>query len=170
MITKLGPAKVEYLVNTVAQIKKGNLVLELFGGTGLSTEIINRYTKKWISLDLAYGKTSWGNKCGNLIQGDATKLPFASEIFDFVIAPDSPRTRFQSSGFEWGLTVEEQKNIFLNSVKESYRVLKFNGIFAATCPQSWAKQAGLNVIKSPSRRLGFKNCDDPVVYCKGKKE
>ena len=31
-----------------------------------------------------------------------------------MIAPDSPRTRFQSSGFEWGLTVEEQKNIFLN--------------------------------------------------------
>ena len=96
-------------------------------------------------------------------------MPFCSDTFDYVIAPDSPRTRFQDSGVEWGLSVEDQKALFLNSVKEAYRVLKIDGVFAATAVRSWAEQAGLKIIKSPSRRLGFKDCDDPVVYCKGKK-
>jgi len=169
LITKLGSAKVEYLINSVAQIKKGSLVLELFGGTGSSTEVLSRYTKKWISLDIAYGQTAWAGKNGHLVCGNATKMPFCSDTFDYVIAPDSPRTRFQDSGVEWGLSVEDQKALFLNSVKEAYRVLKIDGVFAATAVRSWAEQAGLKIIKSPSRRLGFKDCDDPVVYCKGKK-
>ena len=169
LITKLGTAKVEYLINSVAQVKKGRLVLELFGGTGLSTEVLNRYTKKWISLDIAYGQKEWAGKIGHLICGDATKIPFACESFDYVIAPDSPRTRFRDSGIEWGISIEDQKKLFLESVKEAYRVLKNDGVFAATAVRSWAEQAGLKIIESPSRRLGFKNCDDPVVYCRGQK-
>lgn len=168
MISRLGVDKVEFLIGSVAQVKKGTLALELFGGTGLSTSILSKYTKKWVSLDLAYGKKDWANKKGNLICGDATKLPFADNVFDYVISPDSPRTRFQDTGLEWGLFLEDQKRIFLNSFKESLRVLKYDGVFAATALESWAEEAGLKIIKS-SKRLGFKGCYDPVVYCRTKK-
>lgn len=187
MVSRLGPAKVRFLIEGVAQVRANNRVLEIFGGTGLSTVLLakrlsrpNRLT----SVDLSYGlegfasdpKANYEALAGQyglrrperpqFVRADARALPFEDGSFDYVLAPDSPRTRFEGTGEEWGLGVEEQKELFLGAAEEAKRVLRPGGVFAATAPQSWCEALGARVILAASRRLGFRDCADPVVYCR----
>jgi hypothetical protein len=52
-----------------------------------------------------------------------------AESFDCILAPDSPRMKSNPS---W------QKDLFLLASIEARRLLKPEGIFAATCYSSWA--------------------------------
>ena len=177
--SRLGPAKVEFLIKGVAQLQKNAKVLEIFGGSGLSTAVLARYVRpeRLFSLDISYGVEAWAINSGanpealaRFIRGDATCLPFEDDVFDYVFAPDSPRTRFEGTGEEWGLGVGEQKTLFLSAAKEALRVLKLGGLLAATAPRSWCEDLGARIIASPSRRLGFRDCADPVVYCRLRKD
>lgn len=191
-LTRLGAAKVEFLVRGVAQLRSSATVLELFGGTGLSTAIIAAeltHPERLVSVDLHYSAGAW-HYCALdnyrqhianqrkprpgmplLICADARRLPLADASFDCVIAPDSPRTRFDASGIETTLDTDEQQQLFLAAYHESLRVLKPGGLFAATAPSSWlANLAGVKIIAAPSERLRFKVADDPVVYLRVRKE
>jgi SAM-dependent methyltransferase len=183
--SRLGPAKVEFLIRNVAQLTKPTRVLEVFGGSSLSTAVLARYVRpdRIVSVDIAYGTTAWADDpranyealgpfsgpCPTFVRADATKLPFADGSFDYAFAPDSPRTRFESTGEEWGLGVGEQKALFLAAAQECLRVLTTGGLLAATAPRSWCDELGAREIPCNSRRLSFRACDDPVVYCRLRK-
>lgn len=172
--SRLSASKVDFLVRGIGCISKGDLVLELFGGSGLSTEIISKAGCKLVSVDIGYGQDGFAIH-NTLIKGDARNLPFSDESFDFVVAPDSPRTRLngagESSGLEWGLTCEEQRDLFMGAVSESLRVLKYGGVFLCTAPVSWCRSVGGGkIIIGPSRALQFRWSDDPIVYFRKVKE
>ncbi|MBL8825927.1 MAG: class I SAM-dependent methyltransferase [Planctomycetaceae bacterium] len=190
-LTRLGAAKVEFLVRGVAQLRSSATVLELFGGTGLSTAIIAAeltHPERLVSVDLHYARGAWrycawdnyrqqlANRPAHrpglprLICADAAHLPLADACFDCVIAPDSPRTRFDASGVETSLDQDAQRQLFLAALHESLRVLKPGGLFAATAPRSWvADLPNLKIITAPSERLRFKTAADPVVYLRIRK-
>jgi hypothetical protein len=169
-VSRLSAAKCRFLVESIAQVRKGSKVLELFGGSNLSTVKIAERTdpKNITSIDLHYDvdpddNIYWkyvpeenfrraaeleGLKVKNLpkfVPADASELPFTENEFEFVVAPDSPRSgtdRLEdnaSSGEESELSYEKQRDLFLSAVEESYRVLKQKGVFTATAPLSWAK-------------------------------
>lgn len=185
-LTRLGAPKVEFLVRGVAQLRSNATVLELFGGTGLSTAIIAAeltQPERLTSVDIHYAGGPWhyctrdnfqlhAARHKNLRPGaprwvcaDAACLPFASGTFDWVLAPDSPRTRFDASGIETTLDDAAQRTLFLAAVRESLRVLKPGGVFAATAPRSWLTSLpNVKNIDAPNDRLRFKAADDPVVY------
>lgn len=176
-ISRLGPDKVEFLVRGVAQVRPGSDVLELFGGSGLSTACIAKQLSRpdrLTTVDRDYQNLDferWASKFKlrperpRFVLADARDLPFPDRHFDYVLAPDSPRTRFEGTGEEWGLSPVEQKSLFLESAQEALRVLREGGIFAATAPRSWCEALEAKIISS-SRRLAFRECDDPVVYMK----
>jgi len=217
-ITRLSAAKSRFLVESIAQVKAGSQVLELFAGSNLGTvKIAERTNPKNITcVDLHYQIDSekgilWKynpeenfrraaeieglKKPGQptFISSDASELSFPENNFDFVIAPDSPRSgesRFEEdsvSGSESELDYEGQKILFLKSAEEAYRVLKNKGVFVATAPLSWAKELrslgrfkevtifshepleGVTKIEMGGHfRFNTKN-NDPVVYLRAVK-
>lgn len=161
-LTRLSPAKVEFLARGIAQIHRRHLVLELFSGGGTASKVIQKTCRKLISVDIA--------PTGNAIRADARHLPFLDNTFDVVLAPDSPRTAWDRLGFgtdgnECNLTPDEQRQLFLDSAQEAWRVLKYGGVFAATAPSLWVESLpDVKIIPPPSRRLGFCGGQNSVVY------
>ena len=156
-------------------------MLEIFGGSGLSTVAIAKVLcspDNLTSVDLNYSNPLANFQAlavehgltyrhpPTFIVADAKRLPFASSTFDYVIAPDSPRTRFETTGQEWGLSIGEQKSLFVQASHEALRVLKCGGVYAATTPASWCREIGATIIAAPSDRLSFCECHDPIVYCR----
>jgi hypothetical protein len=219
-ITRLSAAKSRFLVESIAQVTKGSKVLELFGGSNLSTvKIAGRTDPKNItSVDIHYevdpdSNINWkyvpeenfkraaeaeklkAKSLPKFVSADASELPFLENEFDFAIAPDSPRSgesrleKTASSGRESELSYEEQRALFLSSTEGAYRVLKQNGVFAATAPLSWAKElkgkSRFNIVQIFSHepidekvtqiemggnfRFNTKN-EDPIVYVRAVKK
>lgn len=187
-LTRLGAAKVDFLIRGVAQLPRDVRVLELFGGTGLSTALVARrlrHPERLVSLDLRYTGRPW-HYCARenyaaaareyrapvdrvplFVTGDAARLPLADAAFDVVLAPDAPRTRFDASGLESGLTPEEQRQLFVRALGEALRVLRPGGVVALTAPRAWLDGVpGVREVPAPSPRLAFKAAEDPVVYAR----
>ena len=189
-LTRLGVAKVEFLIKNVGQFSPQAKALEIFGGTNLSTVILQRYLAKnnrLISVDLHYGHgwrylvkenyrqlaSSFGlkNVTPLFVAANATNLPFAPDSFGLVVAPDPPRSqRFEggTAGIEAGLTKIEQENLFKFTSAEAWRVLKYGGRFITTVPRSWLAFVppafDTKIIIAPSKKLSFRDEGDPVVY------
>lgn len=131
------------------------------------------------------------------IAADGAALPLKEGSFDVVLAPDPPRSshqRFEQSNdserpnVESDLSPEEQSALFIATAEEAYRVLRYDGVFAATAPLSLARQLhqlpfsqvqifssedlGPDVTQvqlSHRTRFSTKNATDPVVYIRCKK-
>lgn len=164
-LTSLGKKKIKYLVSGIAQVKRSDRVLELFGGTNASTAAIRETASPafLVSVDLHNSISSrapWSydakenyrrqntqqrGKMPHFITADAEQLPFADESFDVIIAPDSPRTSTGrlgeelDAGKESNLTIEDQQLLFKRTSNEAFRVLEFGGKYAGTIPLSWAE-------------------------------
>lgn len=184
-LKRMGAKKLEYLIGGVAQVGPRNTVLDLFGGTGLSAACLSRRTKHITSVDLHYSYDTgvpwryivqrnynllaWTYKTKvrpDFVAADARSLPFGSNTFDIVIAPDSPR-----SALAW---TEEQRELFLAASHEAKRVLRPGGVYAATAPESWARHLAFsNVLVVNDSHLGeglrFKSGCDPIRYIRATK-
>ncbi len=113
-LTRLGREKVDYLIGLSSGPLNKEKVLELFGGTGLSTALIAAKRPQVLkTVDLHYGpqtgvdwwydaEKNFYSLVGGLrmskftqpefIAGDAKSLPFKKDEFTLVFAPDAPRT------------------------------------------------------------------------------
>jgi SAM-dependent methyltransferase len=174
-ISRLSPRKVAFLAAGVAQIRRGSLTLEIFSGSGVSTAVLRDYSRRLVSLDIDRRLTSRGER---FVCADARKLPFGDNCFDYVIAPDPPRTawnRFLSgpadAGGESDLSPAEQRELFHGVFVEAVRVLKSGGVLATTAPRSWLIGLPLTEVLAPSPRLQFRSQGvvDPVVYARFRK-
>jgi hypothetical protein len=112
-ITRLGKPKLEFLAN-IAGIKPTDRLLELFGGSNLSTATFSaKRPKSLVSIDIRYAPhrgVEWSYKTAinfpeakkeikarktakpRFVAADAARLPLKGETFTLVLAPDSPRT------------------------------------------------------------------------------
>jgi hypothetical protein len=112
-ITRLGKPKLEFLTN-IAGIKPTDRLLELFGGSNLSTAIFSaKRPKSFVSIDIRYAPhrgVEWSYKTAinfpearkeikvrktskpRFVAADAARLPLKERAFTLVLAPDSPRT------------------------------------------------------------------------------
>lgn len=165
-ITRLGKDKTQFLIRQMIAIRRTDLVLELFSGSGLSAAIIAQqlanprqltcidihynagerwfydFTSNYMALAQYFKITH--HSTPSFLGMDATDTGLPVNYFDIVVAADSPRTaanRFgdqkKTSGEEWGLDPTQQYATFLWASREAHRVLKKGGIFAATAPTSW---------------------------------
>lgn len=163
---RLGYSKMQFLITEISLVNLKHHVLEMFAGSGLGTSILLERTKHVTSLDLHYdvGKLWWFDYKNNIqsermpefVAADARQTPFENEMFDVVLTPDSPRDAKNPS--------EEQKQIFVAAMNEAHRVLKHDGIFAATTFRDWLDDHPFNhlkIIEPSSRRLQFKH---DIVY------
>lgn len=192
-LCRISPRKANYLVRKIAQVERRDTVLELFGGTGLTTVLLAQKVsnpEKITSVDLHYSfeRGTWryafeenyrrlANYLGlveirypKFISADVRELPFPKNSFDVVIAPDSPRTR-RTTGDEWGLTPQEQLKLFRGMVKEAKRLLIPGGVFAATAPVSWTDYLpfdNFDVQYGSSVALRFASGNDPIVYIRAR--
>lgn len=162
----------------IAQVHSRHNVLELFGGTCLSTAILATRTRKITSVDLHYGYEAgaswryvWEHNLAvhlgqykvrrvtpTMVTADACSLPLSDASFDIVIAPDSPRSPERT---------ESDKDLFVRSAREAKRVLIHGGIFIATAPASWVSELhffDVRVIDTNHLSVGlqYKRCNDPV--------
>lgn len=211
-VTRMSAAKLRFLIESVGVVGPHSFVLELFAGSGLGTAKLCERVKpaRITALDLHYrldpergvlwryvpeanffsacrseGKTFAGFP--TFVGADAHDLPFTERSFDFVIAPDSPRSK-GSAGVESALSRGAQRELFLGAASEALRVLKYGGTFAATAPLSWARElhsVGFSEVRlfshvplpgvssNPSMgqhfRFDVEGSDDPVVYARGVK-
>lgn len=162
--TRMGVPKLNFLVRGLANVCRGQRVLELFSGSGLGTVLITRLTHHVVALDLHNDFAPWrfdptenyqrqgGNSNPTFVAADARTLPFADASFDVVLAPDSPRTP--------SCPTAEQQLLFLAAAQEAKRVLRQGGVFAATAPASWVGElefAKVVTTVPTSRRCQFKH-------------
>jgi len=130
-LARLSCRKLRYLISSVAQINRGDVVLELFAGSGLGTAVIaerNKHPEKITAVDLHYSLWhGWKYLCEKnfatavaqmgfkakglptFVGSDATDLPFNTESFDVVLIPDAPRN------LECELTPYAQHRLFNKS-------------------------------------------------------
>jgi len=159
-ITRLGCVKFQYLVKSVAQICKGQKVLELFGGTNLGTSIIAETTKakNITTLDIHYNGISSTNRWyysfrynyrlhwlhstnvgqpGSakeepiFVAGNATRLGFPEDSFDVTLIADSPRNGWHFASDALGRPAD--MDLFLSSFREATKVTKPGGCYCWHC-------------------------------------
>ncbi|MCX9084517.1 MAG: class I SAM-dependent methyltransferase [Candidatus Methanoperedens sp.] len=120
-------------------------VLELGCGTGIYTEMINKYTNKVLGTDISgkmliYTKNKKG--LSNLIRIDAHKIPLRTRSFDVIIT--------------MGLFEYIQRDVVITEMK---RILKQNGICILSVPN---KYSACRIFGKLSKIFGKKpNQDDP---------
>jgi SAM-dependent methyltransferase len=174
-LSRLSPRKVAFLAAGVAQLRRDAMTLEIFAGSGVSTAVLRGFTRRLVSLDI---DPRYAAGAERFVCADARRLPFADGSFDFVIAPDPPRTawnRFLSgpadAGAETDLNPAEQQQLFRDMCAEAGRVLRAGGVLATTAPRTWLAGLPLDEIRASSARLQFRSQDviDPVVYARFRK-
>lgn len=201
-LTRLGKSKMEFFIRQIVQLEPRERVLELFGGTGLGTVLLAQRLVEpqyLVSIDIHYSfmlgqdwrylakdnyealATYYGVKKPSpcFLGQDARELPHPANMFDVVVAADSPRTAWnrlndarKTAGLEWKLEPSEQRDLFVAAAHEAHRVLLKGGRFYATAPQSWAAKLPFSKIKfrqGPAQRLQFAPCEDRVVYISAEK-
>lgn len=141
-ITRLGEKKLEFLTK-IAGIKPTDIVLELFGGSNLSTAVFaSKNPERLVTVDLHYApskRVEWSFKPSlNLetakkelasrritkpvfVNADAVALPFKDQTFSLVLAPDSPRNALERfEGEEKHYTAGKESDLSLEEQKELF--------------------------------------------------
>lgn len=187
-LSRLCKRKMEYFIRCWARPHKGQRILELFGGTCLGTALIAQRLATPLdltSIDIRFSRAGTWRYAFNenyqhmaqyyhlkspeitptFLGMNAKKLSFTSPLFHMVIAADSPRGA--TNEYLLPLSDALQRELFVKAAHESFRVLKLNGVFVATCRQSWVED--LKIFPKVETSFGppkvrFPQCDDPVVY------
>jgi len=150
-LNRISRDKIRQLMN-YANLRKGQTVLEMFAGSNMATAIFAKrlaYPDRLTALDIHYSlDAGWryvyeenyrrqarlegvrSKRMPNFLAADAREVPLSDESFDCILTPDSPRMR---SNPTW------QKDLFLLAGLEARRLLKRDGIYAATCYPSWGE-------------------------------